>query len=760
MSGAMQHYKVEDFIKLLMRPGMKLEMRAIRLGGRGVAGQAFVDNAAEAEAFAMKHGRDAEIYMGVAPRTGDKEYGSPRVLWTDIDFKDTPEALARVELMLVDPAPSIVVNSGGGLHVYWILDGEVSEDRVVPMLRRLVRDVGGDMTGAEVARILRLPGTMNHKYRPPRMVTIEEMWPDRAYEEWEFGREEVAVFEKNAYTGPTGGAAALSAARAFMRDREPAIEKQGGDKWTYDTSCVLTHDYGLGEDDVLELLEEWNTRCVPPWSSASLRKKVKNAMRYGKGEVGSSDPERDFTGAAPDILDGPEDVEDGGIAVSLEERTMKALSDRYAVVDDAGLFRIYGEVHDDATKVKNFVAYKKEDFLSICDSKLMLPPIPTGEKKANGDLKYMSAGEYWLKRWRDKETYNGITMMPECADRRTPDGKMNMWRGFGVDPKPGSCERLKEFAFYLLNKNQIAYDYLVNWHAMSAQRPHLPAGVAIVLRGVKGAGKGTLGRAFIRLFGRHGKHVTSRELLTGRFTGHLRDCIALFADEAYWAGDKQGEGQLKGFITEPMIEYEAKGRDPYRGRNCLHIFMASNSDWVVPAGMDKERRFAIFDVNEEIMSNDKIAAVYAEMDNGGLAAWLHYLLNKDLSEFDVRNIPQNEALAEQKLHGMDPIAVWLLEAAENNWEDFGKPETDAGGNWYDAMLIHSSYIRNCNQRNVRSQRSSETLLGIALKKFLQRGSTGKKRIWIQERERQMYHYLLPDAEEAVNFIKKKLGLLG
>lgn len=49
--------------------------------------------------------------------------------------------------------------------------------------------------------------------------------------------------------------------------------------------------------------------------------------------------------------------------------------------------------------------------------------------------------------------------------------------------------------------------------------------------------------------------------LTGNFNSHLRDCIALFADEAFWAGDRAGESVLKMLVTEPVIPIEGKGRD-------------------------------------------------------------------------------------------------------------------------------------------------------------------------------------------------------
>jgi Family of unknown function (DUF5906) len=100
-----------------------------------------------------------------------------------------------------------------------------------------------------------------------------------------------------------------------------------------------------------------------------------------------------------------------------------------------------------------------------------------------------------------------------------------------------------------------------------------------------------------RIFGQHAVHISSADHLAGRFNAHLRDACLLFADESYWPGDKRAEGTLKRLITEPDLLIEPKGRDAVTARNMLHVMMASNEDWIVPAG-EHERRFAVFDVSK------------------------------------------------------------------------------------------------------------------------------------------------------------------
>lgn len=63
-------------------------------------------------------------------------------------------------------------------------------------------------------------------------------------------------------------------------DKVPgAISGQGGQNHTYHLVNVLMHGFLLGANEVLGLLKDWNTRCVPPWSSHELNHKVEEAMK-------------------------------------------------------------------------------------------------------------------------------------------------------------------------------------------------------------------------------------------------------------------------------------------------------------------------------------------------------------------------------------------------------------------------------------------------------------------------------------------------
>ena len=91
--------------------------------------------------------------------------------------------------------------------------------------------------------------------------------------------------------------------------------------------------------------------------------------------------------------------------------------------------------------------------------------------------------------------------------------------------------------------------------------------------------------------------MSSAEELTGRFREHLRQAIFVFADEAVAPKDKAAEGEVQRLITEPTIRIEGKGKARITVANMLHIMLASNNEWMVPAGA-YERRFGVQRVSD------------------------------------------------------------------------------------------------------------------------------------------------------------------
>jgi putative DNA primase/helicase len=76
-------------------------------------------------------------------------------------------------------------------------------------------------------------------------------------------------------------------ARAYLAATPPAIEGQGGDAHTYQVVCRIVRGFDLADADALDLLRDWNQRCVPPWTDAELSAKIEGARKYGNEAIGA-----------------------------------------------------------------------------------------------------------------------------------------------------------------------------------------------------------------------------------------------------------------------------------------------------------------------------------------------------------------------------------------------------------------------------------------------------------------------------------------
>jgi Bifunctional DNA primase/polymerase, N-terminal/Primase C terminal 2 (PriCT-2)/Family of unknown function (DUF5906) len=288
-----------------------------------------------------------------------------------------------------------------------------------------------------------------------------------------------------------------------------------------------------------------------------------------------------------------------------------------------------------------------------------------------GKKKTKNLGAFWIEHPKRRQ-YEGVDLLPD-APTVLPNGYLNLWRGFGVDPTQGQWPLVfGHICEVLANGDRKAAQYILRWIAWSVQHPGMRAEVALVFRGNKGSGKGVFIGAVVRIFGEHALHIFQQSHLTGKFNNHLRSCLFLFADEAFWAGDKKGESVLKGLITEPSLMIEQKGVDAIQWPNRLHVIMAANAAWVVPASHD-ERRFAVFDVSDkyakgtaqEEVRASYFEALHRELENGGLEAMLYDLLHFDLGNWHPRQVYETEELRRQKEQSMSLIEQWFDELLQD-----------------------------------------------------------------------------------------------
>jgi hypothetical protein len=320
-----------------------------------------------------------------------------------------------------------------------------------------------------------------------------------------------------------------------------------------------------------------------------------------------------------------------------------------------------------------------------------------------GKLK-TTVSRLWIKHPLRRQ-YQRVVFDPQDNN---PD-HFNMWRGFSVKPDPNkSCAKfLAHIRDNICTGDQDHYMWVLGFLAHMVQRPWEKPGVALVLRGKEGVGKGFLAHWIGRLSPQHYVAVSKSVHLTGRFNSHLQQALLVFVDEAFWAGDKQGQGALYPLVTDAELLVEPKFLPPFMVKSLMRFIIASNEKWVVPAGVNA-RRWCVLDVSDSKM-NDRayFSAIDAEMKNGGLDALMQTLMTFDLSTVDVFTAPKTAALLEQKIESLPPHERWWFECLQEGRIENPDDNVFTKGQGWPAEIekprIWQSYALWADRHNIRSR---------------------------------------------------------
>lgn len=582
--------------------------------------------------------RVAALHVDVDVRVGEsQEDGTARILNT-FDHYKTP--------------PSLIVSSGGGAQAFWLLDdpihigGDLARAEEAKLYNvQIERDLQGDHCH-NIDRIMRLPGTINvpderkrRKGRLPALARVLKFDESIVYPLDAFVKaqpEQESAPGRAVRREPMAGGIDIGADRLGVPLDDPRLATlapkwrrlgmegdtdgtYGGDRsracLAFAVQCVRAE---IPDDVIADCLMD------PAWKiGACVRDKGRNVAR---------DLRRTIERAHEFAFD----------------RELASMNEAHHVVMLGGKVMILHWDDDDELYPGRPVPeyWTPEEFKKFYNK--WSHQYTTKDDKGGDKEVSVPKGDWW---WgcAHRRQYAGVTYAPG-TDEETVNGRLNLWRGFTVQPTEGSkhARFLEHVRENICGGDERVYHYVIGWLALLVQRPHERGEVAIVLRGERGVGKTFFVDAIGALFGRHYVTVVNPEHLTGKFNPHLQDCTLLNADECIYAGDRKHEQILKALITGKTIRIEPKGVNSFEVQNHLHIIMSTNNPHSVPAG-DHERRFlALHVAPNRIQDTTFFNEVAQSMREGGLANLLHMLLNVDVSNFDVRRVPSTEELDQQK----------------------------------------------------------------------------------------------------------------
>lgn len=307
---------------------------------------------------------------------------------------------------------------------------------------------------------------------------------------------------------------------------------------------------------------------------------------------------------------------------------------------------------------------------------------------------------------RDYNLWKGFAVMPLLPEAESDRSTRDTLRGWVDQHAYPKCSLyLDMIRDVICSGHQEHYDYLIKWLAFTVQQPGIPIEVSVTLKGELGTGKGTFARIFGSMFGRHFTHLDRTEQLAGKFNAAISGKIVVFADEAFFAGDKKDLGSLKRLITEPTLSIERKGIDVSEEPNCIHLIMATNNEHAHQAHF-KERRFFTLEVSStHQQDHDYFNAINKQMREGGREALLSYLLTREVTHDDVRKVPMTDELRKQQEMSLAPEQRWWKERLIEGILNEEPWPTDVS-----TRILHAEYIRWCEDMKI-NRRVSEVDFG-------------------------------------------------
>jgi hypothetical protein len=267
-----------------------IEIRPLPPGRHAIR---FFPTVNDAERYARSLDGKIDVYFGAGTRlreSGTKEdVQEIPAVWADCD---SPEAVAKVPTFPLRPTIEIE-SSPGRLHVWWLLkepiliEGEGQIASVEGVLRGIADNLGSDPAVCEVARIMRVPDTMNVKRGAPcRLLHNDGPRHDLAdFINLGIHREKVVTSGNGAKPERLDTAGVLAGVPEGQRDRN-----------LFRLVCKLRRA-DVPQELVERIVTEAAENCAPPFPAEAARAKVIRA--YQRYPAASAVPEQPADDAKP-----------------------------------------------------------------------------------------------------------------------------------------------------------------------------------------------------------------------------------------------------------------------------------------------------------------------------------------------------------------------------------------------------------------------------------------------------------------------------
>ena len=339
----------------------------------------------------------------------------------------------------------------------------------------------------------------------------------------------------------------------------------------------------------------------------------------------------------------------------------------------------------------------------------------------------------------------------------TPSNTINYWVPPTVEPQIGDFSVIGKYINNVVcDGNREVCIYLLRYLAHIWQKPEEKPGVAIILLGGQGTGKGTFFHLLAKLWGRTTLQVSSVDHVVGGFNAAMSRKLIINMDEALFSGDRRAMDRLKSIITESTITVEQKYQPRITIPSIHRFFAASNHKHFGNIEND-DRRFVFLRLSEKHKGNHKyFKNIYNAIDDPkSLSAFAYFLENLDISKFNVRAKPNTNELVAQKLKSLRGFERFWYEILCTG--DLYFADQYVSQLWQDSMFISTKSLTTAYENHAQKYRQYESIQSAEINKGLAIWCPDARQDRKQINKEQQRGYQLPHIDLAKENFEKAIG---
>lgn len=251
-------------------------------------------------------------------------------------------------------------------------------------------------------------------------------------------------------------------------------------------------------------------------------------------------------------------------------------------------------------------------------------------------------GNDMVRMWKASEKRRTVMLQDVVFDPTQTcdtDQCVNLYDGMAMEPVKGDVEPILELTRFLVSRAADDYadcdaimHWLLCWLAYPLQHPGAKLRTAVIMHGDEGAGKNFLFDIVVAIYGKYGALVGQDELEDKFNDWRSAKCFIVGDEVSSRAELVHNKNRLKALITSPTVMINPKNLARREEKNHINIVFLSNE--LQPLALDNSDRRYLVIYTPRAKDFEYYRRLGQWRDNGGIAAFFHFLLDYPLEGFD------------------------------------------------------------------------------------------------------------------------------